>query len=778
MIPVTPDDPGGSPQMTISLTVNGSHHEIRCNPSIPLVRLLREHLRLTGTKIGCGTGHCGACTVILNGRAVRSCTLAAGDAQNATILTVEGLSGPGDTLHPLQSAFLETGAVQCGFCTPGMLMSALALLQTNPSPTSDDIRKALRGNLCRCTGYQPIEEAILLASRWLAESDDPHRPSGSLQPNPAPRIDGPAKVTGSAVFTADIPLVEPLYGAIFRTPVPCGTLHRLNLDRARAVPGVRHILTAGDIPGINAMGRWRADRPVFAEHRIRYIGDALALVLADTPDAARTAMERIDADIRVESGVFSTEDALRDKSPLLHEPGNRVAEIRITKTAPEAPPENPGSIAAPDTLTVDMEEITDQFQTPFLEHAVLEPENAAAWMDGECLVVAAPSQNVYFDRLELMRILGIPPRDIHRIRVIESFTGGAFGKHEDLSVQPYAALGTFLTHRPVRIILNRDESFRSTTKRHPMFITHRSTLGPDHRVIRQDIHIRADTGAYASWAPNILRKSAVHATGSYAVPNVHIYGESVYTNNAFSGAFRGFGAVQAHFAAERHMDRIARRRNIDPLEFRCRNGFNPGDATATGQILSHITPVPDLLRKAAEKLPWPGPSRGRRIDGRTAIGVGIAAGFYGIGYGNGIPDKGQVELIANPDGTLDILTSAIDYGQGAATIFAQLASETLKIPMSNIRVTTGDTARTPDSGSTVASRQTMVTGNAVLKACHSLIDALRTRSGKDGPVRVKSRVFLESETLDPASGRGDVYRAYATTAAAAEVSVDRVTGTV
>ncbi|MBN1297937.1 molybdopterin-dependent oxidoreductase [bacterium] len=770
-------------RVTVSFSVNGVHHRVTACRSMSLLEVLRNRLGLTGAKKGCDTGQCGACTVIIDGRSVKSCRFPAVEAEGRTILTIEGLASQNGELHPLQTAFLEVGAVQCGFCSPGMIMSAWALLLHTPQPSRSQIRNALQNNICRCTGYKSIEDAVLLASRHMMSLTQP--PSNPAAPcvhsgsthNPPPnsvsiigtspfRIDGKDKVTGRARFTQDIPLNNPLYGAVCWTPIPSGCLLGLELESARAMPGVVRILTADDIPGINRLGRWRPDRPVFVEDRIRFIGDALALVLAESSAAAKEAVNRIGVHATKYPGTFTLDDALRPHSQPVHPDGNIVAEITLRK-ATEIP-----------VNTREDAVYSSRFQTGFVEHAVMEPEVAAAWMEGTCMVIAAPSQNVFFDRLELMRILGIPPRELHRIRVIASMTGGAFGKHEDLSAQPFAALGTWLTGRPVRIVFTRQESFLTTTKRHPMVFHYTSRIAPDHNLIQQTVTLAADTGAYASWAPNILRKSAVHATGPYRVPELEVQGRSVFTNNAFSGAFRGFGAVQALFAAERHMDIIARTRRIDPVLFRIRNGFVPGDTTATGQILRFITPIPELIQAAADALPWPGSARGTQMTRSHADGVGIAAAFYGIGYGNGIPDKGQVEAIRLPDGRVEIRTSAIDYGQGAATIFAQLAAETLALPLECIDVITGDTERTPDSGSTVASRQTMVTGHAVVSACRKLTRALIENPAPHSPVSVRSRFLMESEHLHPQSGQGDVYRAYATAAAAARVRVNLKTGIV
>jgi aldehyde oxidoreductase len=737
------------------LNVNGVQYTTPAHPTDTLLDVLRRKLDLTGAKAGCDSGTCGVCTVVIGNRAVKACRIMMRDLPAEDITTIEGLQNPDGTLHPIQKAFLLTGAVQCGFCTPGMIMSVYALLQNNTHPDKQDIRNALQGNLCRCTGYQPIENAVFLASKLLLSDRSVILP---------PQIDGVAKVTGRARFTNDLTPDQTLYGAIVWSPAAAGVLRGINSDKARGIPGVIRIITAADIPGKNALGRLRADRPLLAEDHIRFSGDPIALVLADNPNTARQAAKHVVPQIQRTQGLFHSNDAQDDNAPRLYSNGNIASEIHIVKTDAEFDP------------IVEYNEYDSEFKTQFVEHAVLEPESAVAYFEDATLVVIAPSQNVFFDRMEVMRLLGLSSRDLTRVRIKESYTGAAFGKREDIIAAPLAALGAWLTGNPVKICFNRHESFLATTKRHPMTIAHKTTIGSDNRIYRQSVNILADTGAYSSWAPNILRKAAVHASGPYFVPRANVTGRSVHTNNAFSGAMRGFGAVQAHLAAERHMDMIARKRNIDPVVFRQINAIRTGLTTVTGQTIHYMTDVSELIKTAAEKLPWNGPARGRQVSSDWAVGFGIAASFYGIGYGNGIPDKGQAELVYFPNRSLHIYTSAIDYGQGAKTVFAQLASEILELSPNQITVVTGDTAITPDSGSTVASRQTFVTGNAVVSAARKLVNILQQTPEPQKALRVKSRYMMDSRAIHPNNGQGNVYKTFSASAATARVKVNRRTG--
>ncbi len=776
--------------LSISITVNGKTHRLIVNASTRLLDILRERLGLTGTKHGCESGTCGACTVIMDKKAVRSCRITAAEANGKEILTVEGLSQDG-VLSRLQKSFLAHGAVQCGFCTPGMLMAATALLMNHSSVTRQMIRKALRNNLCRCTGYEPIEEAILSAASETEDSECLTHPGVGTAPV---RIDGKAKVTGAAKFAADYCFPEMCYGIPVLSPIACGELHSIDSSRLDAVPGFLKLLTFKDIPGRNRLGRWRADRPVFVEKGIRYAGDVLALVLAETESAARQAREALNIECVETPGIF---DAFSDISP----------EISAEETAAVISIEKKSQKAAPNEFFVE-----DTFTTPFIEHGLIERSAAVAYYEQDVLTLIGPSQNVFFDRLEIMRILGFSPRDRGKIRLIQAMTGGAFGKHEDLSAQPLAALACYHLKRPVKIIFSRPESMICTTKRRPMRIRHISYFNTENKLLHQDIDISADTGAYASWAPNILRKAAVHSTGPYHIPSVHIRGISRYSNSAFSGAMRGFGAVQTILAAECHIDHIAREINQDPIALRKKWALTPGTCTATGQRMCSGQNLIPVLEAAESHFNWPGPARGRAVSESSAIGYGAGASFYGIGYGNAIQDKGQVTIQIRENGAVELATSAVDYGQGSSTVLLQIASETLGVPWSKLSIRTGDTSETPDSGSTVASRQTFVTGNAVFHACQKLVRHLlpiaadiasehpaainvdssgwHTETGRHIPwallvkragaagleMKIRHRYLNQTQALDSNTGQGDVYRTYAFSAACAEVQVDLRSG--
>jgi CO/xanthine dehydrogenase Mo-binding subunit/aerobic-type carbon monoxide dehydrogenase small subunit (CoxS/CutS family) len=783
----------------VTVTVNGKTVTHTVSSDESALDFLRNRLQLTGVKHGCSSGSCGACTIVVNQKAVKACCLPAWELNQKDVLTVEGLSRDG-ALHPLQSAFLESGAVQCGYCTPGMLMASYALLCQNPHPDRPEIRKALKGNLCRCTGYIPIEEAVLSASKSLPSSSTMSAATG-VGSSPW-RTDGIDKVTGKTRFTADMSVRDQLIAAPVWTPIPCGTLKKIHIEKALRLPGVDRILTWKDIPGMNAIGRWRPDRPVLVKDKVRYWGDILALVVAESESAARCAADVVEVEVDSEPGLYTIREALDPNAIPLHDGGNIAASMTITK-APEIPVNHDG-------LTLE-----DHFETGFVEHALLETEAALAFIDQSgVLTVIGPSQNVFFDRYEIQRILGIPARRADQIRVVQAPTGAAFGKREDMAAQPLAALACWITRRPVKVVFSRQDSFRATTKRHPMQITTRTTLSKNGTLSHRDIKIDADTGAYTSWAPNILRKALVHAPGPYGIPSLCVTGRSIHTNSAFSGAMRGFGATQTILAGEYHMDHLAIQAGEDPLEFRLKNALTEQKSTATGQKLPTAYSLPSVLTAAADTFNWTGSARGKHRSGPVSTGYGIAGAFYGIGYGNAIPDKGQVLIRIDPDGEVNLSTGAIDYGQGSSTIFLQIVSEILGVSWKYLTITSGDTRSTPDSGSTVASRQTFVTGNAVLKGCHALRNRLipvaaelaetspdlihvdhngwMTPRGSAIPwmeliqhaarrnivLTQKSRHINVTEKLDLTTGQGSVYRTYAFAAACAEVSVNLETGTI
>ncbi len=739
-------------QEIIELTVNSVPWRGTISPHVTLLTFLRETLGLTGTKNGCAQGHCGACMVIADGRAQRACLLRLGRLQGARVETIEALSTP-TTVHALQYAFVRQGAVQCGFCTPGMIMAAKALLDHNPDPSEAEIRDALVHNLCRCTGYVKIVAAVRQAAamlRWgqaTVPRDLLAKEQGGAVGASAARLGGLARATGELRYTADLSFPGQLYGRALRSHHPHAEILAIDTARARAMPGVAAVLTAEDVPGAKHFGLVVADQPVLAIDRVRYVGDAVAVVYAEMAEQAEAALAAIEVSYRELPVVDSPEAALRPEAPRLHSGGNLLKQVSIVKGDTAA------GLAQADVI------VEGTYRTPFVEHAYLEPEASVATPDGQGgVVVYVGSQGPWSDRKQIGAALGLPPE---RVRVVHMPVGGGFGGKEDVTLQILVALGAWRTGRPVKMVMDRGESLAVSTKRHAEVLHYRTGATRDGRLVAMEVTIHADTGAYASLGPAVLFRSASFACGPYVVPNARVDAYAVYTNNVMAGAMRGFGSPQVAFAVECQMDELARRLGMDPFALRERNALEPGMATATGDLLMESVGVKATLQavqQALAEVPLPAPKPGKRI------GVGLATTYKNVGLGGGACDEAEavVELVpvvttlvvggqeratevATTDFSLMVRVGCADLGQGAETAMAQIAAEATGVPLGAIRVHAGDTELDPPGAMTTASRETFITGNAVLAAARQWREmALATASQATGrPV----------EALDLRSGR-------------------------
>jgi aldehyde oxidoreductase len=743
---------------TLDLVVNGEPRRLDAIPGRRLLDLLRDGLELTGTKEGCEDGTCGTCTVLVDGKVVRACRMTADEAVGHEVLTIEGL---GTTAHPhrLQEAFVAADAVQCGFCTPGMIMAAAALLERRPRPSREEISRWLGSNLCRCTGYQGIVDAI----EWAADGRDgpPRRwPSadggGAAEVVGTLRADAMDKATGRALYAADLTAEGMLHGAVLRSPHPHAEIVRIDTAAARGMPGVEAVLTAADVPGINSYGRKIKDEPVLAESRVRKVGDPVALVVAASRAEAQAALAAIEVDYLPLPALFDPEEALADGSPAIHPGGNLVAENRVRAGDIE------DAFARADLV------VEGTYETTWNEHAYLEPEAALAAWEGETLVVRTPTQYAHYQRTEVARTLGLP---VEKVRVATTVVGGGFGGKTEITCQCLAALGTWHTGRPVRIVYGRQESFVSSTKRHPFRIRVRTGVTRDGDLTALQVDLLADTGAYASFGPGIMVKTFGSAAGPYRWPAVDLHGRVAFTNNPTCGAMRGPGTTQAAFALESHMDRVAERLGMDPLDLRERNRLRKGDRLLSGQILDRDPVYPatiDAIR------PFWREALGRRAsaqagDGPVRRGVGVASVWYGIGGGGGGPMPGMdpaatvgrgpgraaVDLL--PDGSIAVRTGAMDLGQGAATVMRVIAAEEIGVPVDRVAAHLGDTGTGPDAGPTVGSRVTFFVGNAVRNAAADLREAiLGTAAGMlarpVGELEVHDDRVVVRDDVGPAAG--------------------------
>jgi len=718
----------------LNMNVNGKDVAVEVEPYEYLAHVLREKLGLTGTKIGCEEAECGACTVLVNGAPVVSCIYPALKADGARIETIEGLARA-KALHPLQKAFIEHGAVQCGFCTPGLIMAAKGLLDQNPNPTDEEIKTALKDNYCRCTGYVSVINAIKAAAREVNSQQStvdsiqsPNHPITQSPLNvvgkPFPRNDAVAKVTGAAKYTDDYKFAEMLHGATLRAKYPHAKILRIDTTKAKALPGVRAVLTHEDVPGSKNHGLIFNDWPVLCYDKVRYQGDAVAIVAADTREIAERALELIEVEYVELPVVDNPIDALKPDAIIVNDflgHGNLLKHIKVDKGDIEK------GFAEADVI------VEREYHTPTNEHAFLEPECAIGRVTDEGRVeVYVGSQIPYEDRGQTAAALAIPES---QVRVIGTMIGGGFGGKEDIMGQIHVALLARATKRPVKMLYSRRESMIAHPKRHATTIRLKTGAKRDGTLVASRAEIFGDSGAYASLGDKVMTRAATHAAGPYDVPHVKIDCYAMYTNNPPSGAFRGFGVTQSAFAVESNMDILARELGIDPIELRRKNALHVGATTSTGQVVRESAGLLECIRLVeAEVRRGVGDTETRRhgdaekseiINHKSKIRAwGFAAAYKNTGLGGGAPDKSTAEVEVFEDGTAEIRSAAAEIGQGLPNVLAQITAEELGLPFERVRVLLSDTDLTPDGGPTTASRQTAVTGNAAKFAARGMREML------------------------------------------------------
>ena len=876
------------------IRVNGRTVEVDASPASRLTHVLREHLGLTGTKVGCDAGDCGACTILLDGEQVCACLVPLGQIGGRSITTVEGLGEDGRPSR-LQRAFHEHGAAQCGICTPGMLMAASTLLGRPHPPTEAEVLDVLGGVLCRCTGYRKIVQAVLAATNgmsparpdaeadgpWHREAGDPpcrdslardaaafsgtvpegesaaatargpdthrrfrqrpapseHDPAKDASPSvgvvhPAPQertgrdddgarnydatrymgrripsVDGIEKVTGSAVFGADEAPVGALRLRVVRSPYPHA---RFSLGDYTALharyPGLARVLTAADVPAVNGFGIYPdiKDQPVLAPGIARYRGEAVAALVGDDATLDRLADDQLPIDWEPLPALGDPRKATAPGAACVQpaHPDNVLTSGRV-HTGEMPRPGDTGLLEA-----------SAEFETPFVEHAYIEPEAGFARpIEGNRIEVSASTQTPYMDRDEVANVLGIEP---DRVRIRPSACGGGFGGKLDQSVQPLVALAAWVLGVPVRCTYTRTESMAATTKRHPSRMRARAVADTDGRLVAYEFDGDFDTGAYASWGPTVAGRVPVHCMGPYRVPNVRADSRAILTNSPPSGAFRGFGVPQAAIAHETLVDELAVALDLDPLEFRHRNALRAGDRTATGQVLEAsvglvacldaLRPRWKALREEADAFNASAAARPRRR------GAGVACMWYGCGN-TSMSNPSSMRVTLSRSGRVVYWNGAQDIGQGSSTVMLQIVAEALGLPMKRIDMVVADTDLTEDAGKSSASRQTFVSGRAtqlagadlrskILALVNAGADAgIRLDDGKlritdsDGvehvvalgrlPVIGGDDIVLEGRGyFDPPStaldenGQGIPYATYGFAAQIASVEVDLELGTV
>lgn len=770
----------------LCMTLNGKPVDVDVSESRYLSEVLRNDLGLKGTKIGCNEAECGICTVLVNGAPVSSCVFPAYKAQGATVETIENLSSNG-SLHPLQQAFLDHGAVQCGICTPGMIMTAKALIDDKgASLTEQDVSTALAETYCRCTGYHSIARAIMQASGQDVEPCLPEtRPAdsaiGKARPNPNAR----AKIEGKARFTDDYDFPGMLHARTKRAGVPHARIRSINTSAARALPGVHAVLTHEDVPGHKRHGIVIDDWPVLCYDKVRYVGDAVAIVAADSDEIAAAAVERIEVDYEELAAVSNAMQAAETDAPLVHEEcadGNLLKHIKVDKGDIEAGFEQADVI------------IDQTYRTQTAEHLFLEPECSigvpagydpgkfggdldAAAVRGETAkhdktTIYVGSQIPYQDRDQAAAALGVEPE---AVRIVATLMGGGFGGKEDIMGQIHAALLAETTQRPVKMLYTRQESLQVHPKRHATVIRTRTGATKDGRLTAVQATLYGDAGAYASLSEKVLTRATTHAAGPYDVPNVKIDCFAMYTNNVPSGAFRGFGVTQSCFAAESNMDALAEKLQLDAVDIRRINALDVGKTTSTGQVLNESVGLNECIDKIAADM------RGKDFqwaweEGDSRYAWGLAVAYKNTGLGGGAPDKAtaEIEVWSDAEDTrAEVRISSAEMGQGLPGVLAACAAEELGIPIDGVSVLLGDTDFCPDGGPTTASRQSFVSGNAARLAAREAAEKLA-----DGSSHALVRYDYEAPETKPLGMGGDMHVAFSFCAQAALVGIDMNTGEV
>ena len=677
-------------------TVNGNSVTVSKNQK--LLRFLRDELRLTSVKDGCSEGACGTCTVLIDGKAVRACVPWTDKLEGKRVLTVEGLTDFEKDVYTY--AFGMAGAVQCGFCIPGMVLCAKGLLDVNPSPSREEAAFSIRNNICRCTGYVKIIDAIMLAAEVFRAGKIPAPPEDWSLGQRVPRVDVREKVTGTGRYPDDIYLDGMIYGSAVRSRYPRARVLAIHAEEARALPGVVCVLTAEDIPGQNKVGHLKKDwdTMIAVGDITHYLGDAICLVAAETPEILAQAKALVKVDYEELPMVRSPREAMLPDAPLVHREGNLLAHKHIQRGNPA------------EAIAKSRHVLTQRFSTPWTEHAFLEPECAVAYPDGGGVMVLSTDQGAYDTQHEIMGMLGLPAE---KVKVQNCLVGGGFGGKEDVTVQHHAALIAYLTKRTVKVKLTRAESLLIHPKRHPMDMEF--SLGCDENGIIQGVaaEVIADTGAYASLGGPVLERACTHAAGPYNYQNFEIDGWAYYTNNPPAGAFRGFGVTQTCFCIESLLNQMADIVGISPWEIRYRNAIRPGQELPNGQIVDESTGLAETLEAV-------------RPYYESARYAGIACAMKNAGVGVGIPDTGRVRLTVR-DGKLHIFAGASCIGQGLGTVLTQMICTETGISHKDVVYERSNTWCAPDSGTTSGSRQTLFTGEACRRACQGLREALKDR---------------------------------------------------
>ncbi len=686
----------------IKFTLNGVDISYDGDHKRSLLNYLRETAGIVSVKNGCsGEATCGACLVEVDAKPALSCVTPMRKLDGASIVTIEGF--PASLRQTLGRAFVAQGAVQCGFCTPGFLSRSKILLENNPQPSRQEIIKALRFNLCRCTGYIKIVDAIELAAEHLRNNQEIQLTASGKVGTSQPKYDAYDKAVGRSAFIDDMRIDGMLHGALKFSDHPRTQVRRIDVAAAENIQGVVRVFTANDIPGERTIGVIHQDWPVMiaAGESTRYIGDVLAGVVAEDEDTARQAAAAIDVEYDVQEPLTDVHRA--ENSPVnVHESGNLLSVSHIQRG---------DDIDSVFKASAHVVEAT--YQTQRVEHGFLETEVAIALpMGRDGIELYVQSQGVYEDQRQIARILGVASDKVS-VKLVP--TGGGFGGKEDLTVQGHAAVFSYLLNQPVKVSLSRSESIRMHPKRHPFYMQY--TLGCDEhgKLTGLSARILGDTGAYASLGGEVLERAAGHATGAYYVPNVDIESKAVYTNNIPCGAMRGFGVNQVTFAMEGCIEKLCVKGGFDPWQFRYDNVLETGKATATGQILGEGVGLKETLLAVKDEF----------YAAKTA---GLACGIKNCGIGNGVLEECDVKIEIQPENRILLQHGWTEMGQGVDTVAQQILCEEIGIDNPDCVEVSVNTESKARAGMTTASRATFQMGHAIISAASDLKKDLTSKS--------------------------------------------------
>lgn len=709
------------------LWINGQ--EVAVDPERKLIDILRRDLRLKSVKDGCSEGACGTCTVIIDGKATKACVQKAGRLEGKHIVTVEGLSPREKDVFVY--AFGEVGAVQCGFCIPGMVMCGKALIDVNPTPTRLDITAAIRNNICRCTGYKKIIDGIALAAELLRD-DKPIPVVGGYRGvgEHCQRVNVKTKVLGTGKYTDDLDDVDlpgMCYGSAIRSAYPRAVVKAIHTEKAKALPGVVCVLTAEDIPGSVKVGHLKVDWDTLIPvgTTTHYLGDAIVMVAAETPEILAEAKKLVDIEYEELPPLTCAAEALAEGAPLVHPSAgtNILAHEHLVRGDADA------------VIAASKYKVTHHFETPWTEHAFLEPECAVAMPFDDGVFIYSSDQGIYDTRRETALMLGLPEEKV----VVENcFVGGGFGGKEDVTVQHLAALVAYVSKRICKVKLTRQESILIHPKRHQFSMDLTTACDEQGKLTAMKLVAVTDNGAYASLGGPVLQRACTHAAGPYNYQTIDIEGTAVYTNNPPAGAFRGFGVTQTIFATELNLNKLAEMVGIDPWEIRYRNAIRPGEVLPNGQIADPATGLVETLEAVKDVYYQSGPY------------VGIACALKNSGVGVGLPDYGRCRLAVS-DGRVHVYSSASCIGQGVGTVLVQIVSEAAGLPIEAIKWHMPNTATSPDAGTTSGSRQTTLTGEAARRAAKDLRRDLFRVNGLTYEEKSRPSDYLEGVTVEQES---------------------------